>query len=236
LSNDDLRGKIYRDFMKASDQYKIGDSVVVKSHVHDPDLDLVIGGWQGTISDISDEHNTVCIDWDSLTLQAMPSSVIDTCEVEGLAWNQMYLEVADVEAAPRRDTPEMVAQVVAQLEAQHAWIYLGEEGQYIQSVIGEVDPDDTTEILEVWEEHFREVLRFPFAAEIAEPQERGPLRTGTQVMVEGITDIDDKYGVIVRVKHQRNISHFPLCDLEAIDKGSPNYEPVRAYVVWFANR
>jgi hypothetical protein len=219
--------------MKASDQYKIGDSVVVKPQVHDPDLDLVIGGWQGTISDISDEHNTVCIDWDSYTLQAMPASVIDTCEVEGLAWNQMYVEVTDVEAAPRRDTPEMVAQVVAQLEAQHGWIYLGEEGRYIQSVIGEVDPNDT---LEAWEEHFREVLRFPFAATIAESQGRGPLRTGTQVMVEGLTDIDDKYGVIVRVKNQRNISHFPLCDLEAIDKGSPNYEPVRAYVVWFANR
>jgi hypothetical protein len=222
--------------MKASDQYKIGDSVVVKPQVHDPDLDLVIGGWQGTVSDISDEHNTVCIDWDSLTLQAMPGSVIDTCEVEGLAWNQMYVEVTDIEAAPRRDSPEMVAQVVAQLEAQHQWIFLGQEGAYVQRVIGAIASDDISTIVEAWGEHFEQVLQLPFAATIAEPQDRGPLRTGDQVTVQELTDVDDHYGIIVQVKHQRNIYHFPLCDLEVIDKRSPNYEPVRAYVVWFANR
>jgi Calcium binding len=222
--------------MKASSQYHIGDSVIVKPDVHDPDLGLVIGGWQGTISEISDEYNTVCIDWDSYTLQAMPASVIDDCEAKGLSWSQMYLEVTDVEAAPRRDTPAMVAQVVEQLGSQHGWSYLGEEGRYIQSVIGEIDHDDTWEILEAWDEHFQQVLHFPFAAEIAEPQERGPLRTGAHLIVEGLTDIDDLRGVIVRVKHQRNIHHFPLCDLQVSDQRSPNYAPVRAYVVWFANR
>src|SRR5690348_9845976 len=126
--------------MNASSRYHIGDSVIVKPHVHDPDLGIAIGGWQGTVSDISDEHNTVCIDWDSYTLQSMPSSVIDTCEAKGLAWDQMYLEVTDDEPAPRRDTPEMVAQMVAKLQTQHMWSYLDEEGRYIQGVIGEVDP------------------------------------------------------------------------------------------------
>src|SRR5262249_19876392 len=81
--------------MNASSRYHIGESVIVKPHVHDPDLDIAIGGWQGPIPDISDEHNTVCIDWDSYTLQSMPSSVIDTCEAKGLAWDQMYLEVTE---------------------------------------------------------------------------------------------------------------------------------------------
>jgi hypothetical protein len=222
--------------MKVSDQYHIGDSVIVKPHVHDPDLGIVIGGWQGTISDISDEHNTVCIDWDSYTLQTMPGSVIDICEAKGLAWNQMYLEVTEVEAAPRRDTPEAVAQMVAKLQAQHMWSYLDKEGAYIQTVIGAVEPDDTWAILETWESHLRDVLQFPFAAEIAEFQERGPLRAGDRVMVEAITDIDDLYGVLVTVKQQRHTYHFPLCDLKVSDQRSPNHDVVQAYVVWFANR
>jgi hypothetical protein len=49
------------------------------------------------ISDISDEQNTVCVDWNSATLDAVPASAIDYCERKGLAWNQMYLAV-DVEA------------------------------------------------------------------------------------------------------------------------------------------
>ena len=75
--------------MKASSRFQIGDPVLVKAQVRDPDLGTDIGGWQGTISDISDEQNTVCVDWDSATLDAMPASVIDYCEKQGLAWNQM---------------------------------------------------------------------------------------------------------------------------------------------------
>lgn len=222
--------------MKASSQFRIGDTVIVRSNTLDPDLGIAIGGWQGTISDISDEYNTVCIDWDSLTLQAIPSSVIDICEVKGLAWNQMYLEVTEVEAAPARDTPEALAETIATLEAQHMWSHLGEEGARIQAIIGAVDPDDEWAILEAWDSHLRSVLRFPFAAEVAEFQERGPLRAGDQVVVRAITDIDDSYGLIAKVKHRRGTYHFPLCDLEVTDKRSPDYNEVRAYVVWFANR
>ncbi|MFL5800482.1 MAG: calcium-binding protein [Roseiflexaceae bacterium] len=222
--------------MQASSRFRIGDTVIVKTHVPDPDLGIVISGWQGTISDINDEYNTVCVDWDSLTLQAMPGSVIATCEEEGLAWNQMYLEVTDVEAAPPRDTPAALAQTVAKLQAQYMWSYLGEEGKRIQAAIGAVDPDDAWAILEAWDTYLRRVLRFPFAAKIAEPQERGPLRTGDHLIVQAITDIDDMYGLIVKMTHQRRPGHFPLCDLEVIDQKSPNYAEVRAYVVWFANR
>jgi hypothetical protein len=222
--------------MQTHNQFHIGESVIVKPHVHDPDMGIVIGGWQGTISDINDEYNTVCIDWDSYTLQAMPSSVIDVCEAKGLAWNQMYLEVTEVEAASPRDTPAAVADMVAKLQAQHMWSYLGDEGQRIQSIIGAVDTDDEWAIFEAWETHLRHVLRFPFVAEVAEFQERGPLRAGDQLMVQAITDIDDLRGVIVKVTHQRQIFYFPLCDLKVSDYRSPNHDDVRAYVVWFANR
>jgi hypothetical protein len=60
---------------------KIGDSVVVRSGVKDPDLDFDIGGWQGRLSAIDGAE--ICVDWDSLTLEQMASEIISHCEQEG---------------------------------------------------------------------------------------------------------------------------------------------------------
>lgn len=222
--------------MKASNRFQLGDPVVVKAHVLDPDLGTDIGGWQGTISDISDEEHTVCVEWDSATLDAMPASVIDYCEKQGLAWNEMYLAVDDVEQAPRRDTPVQRAQTLARLAAAHQWSHLDPEGALIQEVLEAVDPEDESAMLEAWEARLQQALRFPFEAVIAESQDRGPLRTGDRLTVRSITLVDDQYGLIVAGTHQRRRYDFPLCDLQVLDQRSPNYELVKAYVVWFANR
>ncbi len=51
--------------------YKIGDSVVVRPGVKEPDLEMfTIGGWQGRVLEIdadSDKENIlITIEWDSL--------------------------------------------------------------------------------------------------------------------------------------------------------------------------
>ncbi len=63
--------------------FKVGDSVIVKAGVLDPDLGTDIGGWQGRISEVDSEGNIIGIDWDSLTMKNIPDSVIDKCEEEG---------------------------------------------------------------------------------------------------------------------------------------------------------
>ena len=73
---------------------KLKDSVVIKSGVRDPDLDISIEGWQGRISDINEE--LVCIDWDSVTLKNMEASIITRCEQDGLDWTKIYLLADDV--------------------------------------------------------------------------------------------------------------------------------------------
>lgn len=221
---------------KASGQLGIGDSVIVKAHGRDPDLGIDIGEWQGTIIDVSEAEGTVGIAWDSATLEAMPPAIIDHCERESLAWDEMYLYLSEVEAAPRRDTPAQRAQVLARLQAQHQWSHLGDEGAQIQAAIGAVEPGDAWAVLEAWDVHLRQVLRFPFEAVIAEPQDRGPLHAGDRLTVQAITDSDDLHGLIVQATHKGHRLEFPLCDLEARDQRSPNYAPLRAYVVWFANR
>ena len=55
-----------------SSNWAIGESVVVKPGVTDPDTGRAIGGWQGRISAILDEAEILTIQWDSLTLKSMP--------------------------------------------------------------------------------------------------------------------------------------------------------------------
>jgi hypothetical protein len=90
--------------------------------------------------------------------------------------------------------------------------------------------------LDAWENHLAKHLSFPFEAEVSEYQERGPLQAGNRVTVQRISDVDDLCGVIVCLRHGRTQYHFPLCDLEVVDKQSPNHQLVDDYAVWFANR
>jgi len=216
--------------------FKVGDAVVVKPGTVDPDLGTEIGGWTGKIAKEPGQDNLVLISWDSVTLQNMPDSAIAQCEEQGLDWTRMYLEAQEVELTTPRDTEEDVAQVIEELQKKHTWSWVGEEGQRIQQVLADVDPDDEMAALEAWEDYLEENLTFPFAAEIDEWQERGPLQAGDRVKVTGIGLVDDLYGIIVDVRHERRKYAFPLCDLAVVDEDSPNHQIVADYRVWFANR
>lgn len=220
-----------------SHPFKIGDSVRVKSHRKDPDLNIDIGGWQGRISEINERENLICIDWDSITLQNMPSSLIAECEEEGLGWDQMYLGLDEVDLVEARDTEADVDRALDRLEAQHRYDYLGSAGQRLQRILAGVDPDDHWAVFKAWDKHLRQVLKFPFEAEVSELLMRGPLRIGDRVRIQEIADVDDdSYGIIVKLKQGRKTYHFPLCDLQAIDERSSNYQIIQDYAVWFANR
>ena len=216
--------------------FKAGDSVVVKPGMVDPDFGLEIGGWQGRILEEPGRDDLALIGWDSITLESMPGSVIEQSEEQGLDWTKMYLEAQEVELTSPRDTEEDVAGAINGLSKEYAWSYLGEQGKRIGKVLAEVDEDDEMATLDVWEEHLSESLVFPFEAEIAEYQDRGPLQAGDRVKVTGIGLVDELYGVIVDLRRGRRKYAFPLCDLEVKDENSPNYQIVRDYAVWFANR
>ena len=55
-----------------SRNWTIGESVVVKPGVADPDTGRDIGGWQARISAILDEAEILTLQWDSLTLKSIP--------------------------------------------------------------------------------------------------------------------------------------------------------------------
>jgi len=218
---------------------KMGDAVVVKQGINDPDLGIDIGGWQGRILDVQAAKGgeiLVHIQWDSVTLQQMPDSAIEQCEGQGLDWAEMYLDMGEIEPAAPRDTEADVARMREKLADKFAWSYLGEPGKRIRQVLVGVDEDEEMDALSAWEEYLEANLSFPFEAEVDEYQEKGPLQAGDRVKVTGIGLVDDMYGIIVDVRHERKKYALPLCDLAAIDRRSPNRQIVDDYRVWFANR
>lgn len=222
--------------MNNNSTFNLGDSVVIKPNTKDPDFGFDIGMWQGRVSEIVSEQGALCIDFDSITLKSAPYVYIAQCEEKGYGWDQIYLGINDVEPTEARDTPDDVQHTIAQLEAEHAWDFLGVEAEITRQVLKGIVPDDYFEAFEAWAQHFQKVLKFPFDAVIAEPQERRPLRSGSKVRVHNISSVEDLYGIVVNITHKRDSYHFPLCDLEATDNESENYKQLRNYVVWFANR
>ncbi len=219
---------------------KVGDSVKVKKGTMCPDLkDLCIAGWQGRISEITkdeDGNTLVCIEWDSITLKNMPGYFIDQCEEEGLDYATMYLGVEEVEGTESRNTKEDTSDVIKKIQKTHSWSWLGEEGKRIQKVLTDVDEKDDMVAFKAWEKYFKKTLIFPFDAEVSGFQDRGPLQSGDMVSVKKISIIDDLYGIVVELRRGREKYDHPLSDLEVINRESPNYQPIKDYCVWFANR
>ncbi|XCN75504.1 MAG: hypothetical protein Q3M24_19620 [Candidatus Electrothrix aestuarii] len=103
----------------AQNKLQVGDSVVVKPNAEDPDLDIIIGGWQGRITEIEEEDNVIGIEWDSQTLRQMPDETIIQSEEEGLDWTKMYLLLEDVERTTPRDSENDVQEVIDLLTSKH---------------------------------------------------------------------------------------------------------------------
>lgn len=220
--------------------FPIGESVVVKPGVTDPDLGYDMGGWQGRVTEnhYADEQGNplTTIAWDSITLKQMPAEMIERCEEDGLDWSSMGLYTSEVMPASPRDKIHQVDQVKAEIEDAHQMDHLGEQGRRMQQILNSADRKGEIGRFKAWEKYLKANLTFPFEAEVSEPQERGPIRTGERVSVLGIEIVDDSYGIIVSIKTKRGHYDFPLCDLEALPDTSPNYQPLNDYVVWFANR
>ena len=220
--------------------FKIGQSVVVKPGAVDIDYGYDLSGWQGRVIEYhyADEQGNpyVTVAWDSITLKQMPAEMIERCEEGGLDWSTMGLYASEVMSASPRDKIQQVDQVKAEIEDAHQMDHLGEQGRRMQQILNSADRKGEIGRFKAWEKYLKANLTFPFEAEVSEPQERGPIRTGERVSVLGIEIIDDSYGIIVSIKTKRGHYDFPLCDLEALPDTSPNYQPLNDYVVWFANR
>lgn len=103
--------------------FKVGDSVKVKEGIVCPDMqDLIIGGWQGRIFEITkddDGNLLVYIEWDSITLENMPDIFIDDSEENGLCYAIMSLWDNEVELTYPRDTEEDRNKAIEKIQDKH---------------------------------------------------------------------------------------------------------------------
>ncbi len=93
----------------------VGDSVIVKFGVLDPDFGIDISGWQGRIEEV-DDGETVFIRWDSITLREMRLDMIIRCENENLDWEVMTLDMDEIEVTTARDSEADVSRTASQLK------------------------------------------------------------------------------------------------------------------------
>ena len=101
----------------AGKRWTIGESVVVKAGVKDPDTGGDIAGWQGRIHFIFEKEEMLEIQWDSVTLRNMSDEDIAWCQEECLSWSEMNLSPEEVEPATARDTEKDVAKVIKEIKS-----------------------------------------------------------------------------------------------------------------------
>ena len=123
--------------------FKVGDVVMVKPDVFDPDFKIPLGGWQGRISAINPSQTVLRIDWDSITLRQMPADVVERCQSEGLYWHYMSLYAEEVSFATARDTEK---DVIAMFKAiEQGRVSPGEDSENIKDKNGKA-----TTVRHVW--------------------------------------------------------------------------------------
>ena len=215
--------------------FQLGDSVRFNDGQQDEESGQEISGWQGRITEINEKHKILLVEFDSVTLQSMPREYLENSEEAGLGWSQYYIGFDDVDLIEPRDTEQDVKSTTADLSHSLAWVHLGEEGREINAILAGADSE--LEEMEAWEKHLQRVLSFPFDAEVSEWQEPGSvLQGGQKVRVMGVDDLDEHYGILVKIKRGPRRYSFPLCDLGATSASSPNHVHVQLYAVWFANK
>ena len=135
-----------------------GESVRVKPGIMCPDFEgLSIAGWQGRVISVEreDDDIVVGIQWDSVTLSAMPEEYMADSEAQGCDCTEMYLRIADVEPAQARDDVAEAQRSARFMESNSLWTSMGAQGKRILGVIKGTDPDDPWEALQAWEKHLR---------------------------------------------------------------------------------
>lgn len=220
------------------EEIKIGDYVKVKNGIKVPDFGYqLMDNWQGKIVGIQKSENLVDIEWDSETLLNTPDKYLKDLIKEGYDYEIMTLEISELERANRRDNSNQRKDVKSTLDAKLYWIELFEEedksikyGKLFQGI----KLDDYNQLYQKWEECLNENLEFPIETKVVETS-IGRIRNGARVKLLDIQDYDDMYGIFGIGKHEGEAITFPICNLEAIDKESKNYELLRDYAIWFAN-
>lgn len=213
----------------------INDSVVVKAGLKDPDYPKYdIGGYQGRVSQVCKDDQYVTVDFDSITLKSMPHEYIASCFLDGAEFYKIDLLCSDVEKVAPRDSTDDVSNVIKDLECNFAYLDL-DDGGIVQSVLKDIHLDDYDAAYDRWYSYLDNEIKFPLKASVFE-RTFHTIPLGDEVEILKMTDIDDDYGILCQVRHDRHPVIMALADLEVNDKKSKEYKKLEAYSLWYTNK
>lgn len=216
-------------------KYKTGTIVKIKKGVKIKDLKFSVEGWHGRIGTSEyPDSDMILVELDSVVMKNLPEDyIIKTLRDTGIeGFNHFYLNEEDVEPATARDTPADVEATLDDVYNKYEWKAQSDgspEDEMLAKIMAELEDED-------WFGYLEEHLSFPFEVEVVEAERFEDPNLGKKLKVHSFADDDEHYGIIVNGRKMRKRVNYPLCDLEVTDKESPNYLPVRAYCIWFANR
>lgn len=141
-----------------------------------------------------------------------------------------------MEKTKARDKKSDVKKVREKLENEYYWLHLGDEGIRIGKILRGIDPVNEMKCLYRWSDYLEKNLNFPIVAIVDETDDYGPVKEGAKMLIKSLPHLEDLRGIIAEIRLGRSKYAFPLCDLEVVDKTSPDYQLIDDYRVWFANR
>jgi len=215
-------------------KYKKGTVVKIKKGVKIEDLKFSIEGWHGRIG-TSEYPDMILVELDSVVMKSLPEDyIIQTLGMTDIdSFNHFYLNEEDVEPSTARDTPTDVKVILKEIGEKYEWKAMSNgspEEELLAEIMAELGEDED------WKSYLEERIIFPFEVEIKETDFHNAGDYGKKFKVYSFDIDDDHYGIIVNGRKMRKRIQRPLCNLEVTDKGNPNYLPLRAYRIWFANR
>ena len=220
-------------------QFSIGDLVRVKAGAVDPDFpDIPLGGWKGTVKEISEEPPLYLIRWDQRTLDQIHPVYRHRCERDGLACEEMYLPESELE--PDTGEPTEIEQPT---HVQARPLSMEDQEDRIRAVFGLTSddplPDADEGSLKAYHAHLAAELSFPFEADWEHAS--GPVSARKErVTVVGLSEsedepvVDDMYGLLCRCRRGDRITELPLAELTVQQRGR-NRQLVKDYSFWFTN-
>jgi hypothetical protein len=232
---------------------KIGNSVRVKDGIISPDYnDLIIGGWQGRITEINDD--IVSIELDSITLTKLSSDYIVNSIVEEVEFSIIMLNSNEVSIVEPRDTPQDVVRVKTNIERR----FSPEDEENRISEILKTNDESVNEVnLKTYFKYLKSKVSnhciltgtedFPWEEpylfgdwdndEYEKLKITQPSYTDHYKLVNFIDKFAGRQGIIVKVERlsDKKVFELPLWDLEVVDNNAPEYILISDYSSWMTN-
>ena len=215
-------------------KFPVGSSVRVKANIGSRfDRKIKMKGWEGRVEEVfynNPEQVVYLVSFDSVTIRQMPGKLIATAVEQGEDFQDVEVLEHQLEACQPRDEEKGTIGVYREAFHQYAWAFLNNPAQAkrLQNILLR---DPTLSDEENWSEHFVRHLKFPFDAKT-----RGAMDSsrGIAVQVSNIQLYDEDHGHIVTIKGkgERDKRGYPLFDLRAADRKSPQAQLLDDYFEW----